>query len=305
MRLAFRMLVDNILALPDCVNDPDHPKIFIYLDELPFISSTGLPGFQDLVSVGRSKGLHLLAIIQSVSQITEVFGKDTGLAILNSLPDKIFTATTASDNGQAFENACGKQYQKKTHANPSFSRSGVSYQIADREELKTLHPSGELLSLPFPTKQDGLSFFHIDPDFKHENGPIRGNWSGQMVEELKPPYLKTIPGLISRSPSYYYLPPLPEFEREWLAHGIAERFYSQVIQNLKSGSALQDENGARSTLLSDQIKEVIAIEGTEKQQQEEGSNLSFMHSDALEVVTASYQQLIDAYMLGHYGTRGY
>ena len=198
MRVAYRLFVNNILASPDVIEDPNHAKTFVYIDEAPFVSSTGLPGFQEKLNVSRSKAVHCLMIAQSVTQIYQCYGKEDGESILAGLPNKIYTASGSSANAEFAEKTAGKVYVSETKFTRSEGDRGVTHGESESRELRHIHATGELLTLPFPTKERGLYFYQIDPDFKGVGGPIKGHWSGDFVAEMKPPKNKSIPGLDPR-----------------------------------------------------------------------------------------------------------
>lgn len=294
-RLAFRMLVNSVLALPDVVNDPNHSKIFVTIDEYAFVSSSGLPEIQSLAAVGRSKGLHLLLVLQSVNQMYDCHGKEEGEAILGSLPDIIFTATSSATNAEFASNKAGEVYVQKTKISSSEGDRGINYTTTQTDDLQHVFPTGKLLSLPFPTKAQGLYFYQIDSDAKHEGAPIYGHWSGELVNELKPPLDKSVPGFIPRDPSYYYMPPLSEVERKHLVTGVSPLF-DAMVENIPAPFGNDESLGAE---LAGDIADVVITEA------EAGNeNARAIYTAAIELLLDEYQSGLDRYMQATYGTSG-
>ncbi len=304
IRLAFRMLANSIVSYPDQHKDPNHPKIFIMIDELPFLSSTGLPGLEEVLSVSRSKGCHCLAIIQSVSQLVQSFGEVQARAILNSLPDKIYTATGSPENAKSYQEALGAMYRTETKLIPNLGTSGVSYQVIDREELKVAHPGGELLSLPFPNKENGLHFLQLDSDYKAgaesnstDKGAITGYWSGQLVAELMPRFDTTVPGYLPHFASYYYLPELRPEEVEHLTSGVSP-LYDQIFFTLQKRAKAAAVNQVDDLPLFEALIQT-SIEAATNPKTKTGAGL---RQEFLNLITHQYLLEVDAFMEQTYST---
>lgn len=296
-RIAFQLLVSNILALPDCVDDPNHPLINIFIDEYPFVSSSGFNQMEMLASVGRTKGAHLLLILQSVNQMYHCHGKEEGQAIFNSLPEVIFTATGSAENARFLAEKLGQVYVNETKLSSSEGERGKNYTTAETKELRHVQPTGALLNLPYPSKERGLFFYQIDSDHKGDSAePIAGHWSGALVDEMKPPTDKSVPGLVSRDPSYYYMPPLSDVEREHLVTGVSPLF-DEMVWGMPDLPDL-DENPIVADMveaLQDDASRVI--EG-ETPRYKEFINI------ALNSVLNEYESGLDRYMKETYGTSG-
>ena len=161
------------------------------------------------------------------------------------------------------------------------------------------------MGLPFPTREEGLYFYHLDPDFKADGGPILGHWSGELVDELKPPLDKSVPGIIRQPDTYFYLDPLSPLEREWLAHGVCEPFYEKITQALQTKDAVPVADTAKTdfpSVLSEELKALAVDVATGEKF---SASLTSMRADSLEVVTAEYQRLVDTFLTTQYGTKGY
>ena len=106
-------------------------KAYFVLDEFG-----NLPKFENIegmVTVGRSRGIRYLFVLQSFSQLTAKYGRDIGDIIKTNCNVKIFIGSDDPETRKEFSDLCGqkkvKNFSVNTNAeNPASSNTGASNQ---------------------------------------------------------------------------------------------------------------------------------------------------------------------------------
>ena len=106
-------------------------KAYFILDEFG-----NLPKFENIegmVTVGRSRGIRYLFVLQSFSQLTAKYGRDIGDIIKTNCNVKIFIGSDDPETRKEFSDLCGqkkvKNFSVNTNAeNPASSNTGASNQ---------------------------------------------------------------------------------------------------------------------------------------------------------------------------------
>lgn len=106
-------------------------KAYFILDEFG-----NLPKFENIegmVTVGRSRGIRYLFVLQSFSQLTAKYGRDIGDILKTNCNIKIFIGSDDPDTRKEFSDLCGqkkvKNFSVNTNAeNPASSNTGASNQ---------------------------------------------------------------------------------------------------------------------------------------------------------------------------------
>lgn len=106
-------------------------RAYFILDE--FGNLPKMENIEGMVTVGRSRGIRYLFVLQSFSQLTAKYGKDIGDIIKTNCNIKIFIGSDDPDTRREFSELCGqkkvKNFSVNTSAeNPASSNTGASNQ---------------------------------------------------------------------------------------------------------------------------------------------------------------------------------
>ena len=106
-------------------------RAFFILDE--FGNLPKMENIEGMVTVGRSRGIRYLFVLQSFSQLNAKYGKDIGDIIKTNCNVKIFIGSDDPDTRREFSELCGqkkvKNFSVNTSAeNPASSNTGASNQ---------------------------------------------------------------------------------------------------------------------------------------------------------------------------------
>lgn len=106
-------------------------RAYFILDE--FANLPKMENIEGMVTVGRSRGIRYLFVLQSFSQLTAKYGKDIGDIIKTNCNVKIFIGSDDPDTRREFSELCGqkkvKNFSVNTSAeNPASSNTGASNQ---------------------------------------------------------------------------------------------------------------------------------------------------------------------------------
>ena len=106
-------------------------RAYFILDE--FGNLPKMENIEGMVTVGRSRGIRYLFVLQSFSQLTAKYGKDIGDIIKTNCNVKIFIGSDDPDTRREFSELCGqkkvKNFSVNTSAeNPASSNTGASNQ---------------------------------------------------------------------------------------------------------------------------------------------------------------------------------
>lgn len=106
-------------------------KAYFILDE--FGNLPKFTNIEGMVTVGRSRGIRYLFVLQSFSQLTAKYGRDIGDIIKTNCNIKIFIGSDDPETRKEFSELCGqkkiKNFSVNTNAeNPASSNTGASNQ---------------------------------------------------------------------------------------------------------------------------------------------------------------------------------
>ena len=106
-------------------------KAYFVLDE--FANLPKFDNIEGMVTVGRSRGIRYLFVLQSYSQLTAKYGKDIGDIIKTNCNVKIFIGSDDPETRKEFSDLCGqkkvKNFSVNTNAeNPASSNTGATNQ---------------------------------------------------------------------------------------------------------------------------------------------------------------------------------
>lgn len=106
-------------------------RAYFILDE--FGNLPKMENIEGMVTVGRSRGIRYLFVLQSFSQLNAKYGKDIGDIIKTNCNIKIFIGSDDPDTRREFSELCGqkkvKNFSVNTSAeNPASSNTGASNQ---------------------------------------------------------------------------------------------------------------------------------------------------------------------------------
>ena len=106
-------------------------RAYFILDE--FGNLPKMENIEGMVTVGRSRGIRYLFVLQSFSQLNAKYGKDIGDIIKTNCNVKIFIGSDDPDTRREFSELCGqkkvKNFSVNTSAeNPASSNTGASNQ---------------------------------------------------------------------------------------------------------------------------------------------------------------------------------
>ena len=106
-------------------------RAYFILDE--FGNLPKMENIEGMVTVGRSRGIRYLFVLQSFSQLTAKYGRDIGDIIKTNCNIKIFIGSDDPDTRKEFSELCGqkkvKNFSVNTSAeNPASSNTGASNQ---------------------------------------------------------------------------------------------------------------------------------------------------------------------------------
>ena len=106
-------------------------KAYFILDE--FANLPRLENIEGMVTVGRSRGIRYLFVLQSFSQLNAKYGKEIGDIVRSNCNVKIFIGSDDAETRREFSELCGqkkvKNFSVNTSAeNPASSNTGASNQ---------------------------------------------------------------------------------------------------------------------------------------------------------------------------------
>lgn len=106
-------------------NMPDYKEklkrtVYVIMDE--FGNMPKFPSIQNIITVGRSRGIFMLPIIQDYNQLNNLYGKDIAGIIRSNCNVQVFIGTTDEPTKKEFSEMCGNTKQ----ATVSFSSQNPS-----------------------------------------------------------------------------------------------------------------------------------------------------------------------------------
>ncbi len=111
-------------------------KAYFILDE--FGNLPKLENIEGMVTVGRSRGIRYLFVLQSFSQLTAKYGRDIGDIIKTNCNVKIFIGSDDPDTRREFSELCGQKKIKQFSVNTSAETNASSNTGASNQPLITV-----------------------------------------------------------------------------------------------------------------------------------------------------------------------
>lgn len=108
-------------------------KAYFILDE--FGNLPKLENIEGMVTVGRSRGIRYLFVLQSFSQLTAKYGKDIGDIIKTNCNVKIFIGSDDAETRREFSELCGQKKIKNFSVNTSAEVNASSNTGASNQPL--------------------------------------------------------------------------------------------------------------------------------------------------------------------------
>ena len=124
--LAFTRLLD--------IGIDEERRIWFVFDELASLKK--MPALSNLMNEGRKYGACILAGLQSLNQLYEYYGRNTGSSIFGQFGTNFFFRNNEPEVGRLVSSMCGMETVLKHQKNTSFGanefRDGVSYNEQER-----------------------------------------------------------------------------------------------------------------------------------------------------------------------------
>ena len=111
-------------------------KAYFVLDE--FGNLPKFTNIEGMVTVGRSRGIRYLFVLQSFSQLTAKYGKDIGDIIKTNCNIKIFIGSDDPETRKEFSDLCGQKKVKNFSVNTNAEHSASSNTGASNQPLITV-----------------------------------------------------------------------------------------------------------------------------------------------------------------------
>ncbi len=131
--------------------------VYFMLDE--FGNMPKFPQFGNYMAVGRSRGIFFELIVQSYSQLYQVYGQDEGKIIKDNCPIQVYIASEDTVTNKEFSELLGKKTIMITNENvsegpdgkstKSYSKQAQSIPIAYPEELMSFRDKEQILIKTF------------------------------------------------------------------------------------------------------------------------------------------------------------
>jgi len=133
--IAVEIITNEILSLPD---DPNR-RIWLFLDELATLGK--LTALLNAFSLGRSKGLCVVAGIQDIGKLEHYYGATLAKSIANTFSTMIFLRCSDNDTAQWASRTLGEQDVMISQESSGSSNQGVTgkttHTHSKQEVLKT------------------------------------------------------------------------------------------------------------------------------------------------------------------------
>lgn len=160
-------------------------NVYFMLDE--FGNMPRFPGFGSSMAVGRSRGIFFELVVQSYSQLYQIYGQDEGKIIKDNCPIQVYIASEDMVTNKEFSELLGKKTimldNEQVSEGPdgkkskSFSKQVQSIPIAYPEQLMKYRDKGEIIIKTF-TPNAALKT-KITPSYAcklYDNTPVFGSY---------------------------------------------------------------------------------------------------------------------------------
>lgn len=138
------------LVIRSMLHEEKHKyKVWLILDEFSQFEKFEI--VQKQITYVRSFGIRIIAFIQSIAQLKELYGHDGADALLDNFQIKVYLKANTAETGQYFERMLGKKtiLQKKTSFSSNRKNVGVDGWTENASEIgRSLLTADEILRLP-------------------------------------------------------------------------------------------------------------------------------------------------------------
>lgn len=125
--IATMLILQMYKTLVEVANNTDgalpRPVYFI-LDE--FGNFPKIPKLESIITVGRSRKINLMLVVQSYEQVTQKYGQEAALTIKGNCNVHIFLGTTEQKTKEEFSARCGQTSVETTTTNESKGKEGTN-----------------------------------------------------------------------------------------------------------------------------------------------------------------------------------
>lgn len=156
----------NSPALPDSTSR----RIWLFLDEAPQLKKA--EWIQDIVAVGRSKGVRTLIGVQDVAQLRQIYGRDQTESWTSMIGTYVFTQIGGNDTAKWIADFVGErevERYEKTVTNDTkqvLSSSTQSVESYRRMKIRVIEPD-EMQTLLGPEKNGVQALLHLGDSFEY------------------------------------------------------------------------------------------------------------------------------------------
>jgi hypothetical protein len=237
----FKRLSELILALPENKSK----RIFMFLDEFPRVcGDSEIPGFEDLLSEGRDRGVSCLIAFQHIDQLVQRYEEKKTNSLISYFRNQAYFGTADHKHAEWCAKQAGEERKREWNhsetigTNQSYTSGpgggsatvgsswsyGISTQIVDRSVVL---PS-TFLDLPLPAKETGLVGYYRSAAIGLWQAVIPGDWIARNL----PTRSADIPGYLRRPNSQQLLDPFgPEdLKRLGLTGNSTQKVVSAIEQ---------------------------------------------------------------------------
>ena len=138
------IICSSILSLPE----NSERKLWLFLDELA--SMDNIKSLEDALTKGRRKGLRVVAGIQSVSQLKQIYGKEGATILMSCFRSLIVMggAKTDSETSEEMSKALGEHEVIRDNKNKSTGGGKTSTSTSEQVQRERVIMPSEIASLP-------------------------------------------------------------------------------------------------------------------------------------------------------------
>jgi Type IV secretion-system coupling protein DNA-binding domain len=215
-RLFFKRMGELILAREESKDR----RIFLCLDEFPRVcGDEPIPGFEDLLSEGRDRGVVALIVFQHIQQLRLRY-KDRADALVSYFRNCAYFAAGEESHAEWCSKHCGDERKREwdttegigtnesvTWGGNNGSRtSGTSWNFSHTARIidRRILPASEFLALPLPSKESGVKGYYRSPVIGLWESTIPGDWIDRTLPKKPSP---DVPGYLPRPDSQQLLRP--------------------------------------------------------------------------------------------------
>lgn len=212
----YKVLVNKARQNMRCGDTPEEVlkrNVYVIMDEFGNMPKFNI--IDNIITIGRSRHIFMLPIVQNYAQLDNKYGKEVAATIRNNCNIKIFIGSTDLPTVKEFSESCGKtKRQRVSISDGSNNSANVSISA---ESVPLIHPS-ELAKINDPPKKMGNAIV-----LAFGTNPLRAKYE---------PVFKA-------RQIYNPAPPEPETERKAQVFDEQSCFYNVVRRNILNASNME------------------------------------------------------------------